>query len=135
MAYLNWNDNLSVNVPVIDEQHQKLVSLINQLHDAMAQGHGSAVLGGIIRGLVDYTQIHFRDEERCFEASDYPDCATHMAQHEAFVSRVTDFQQGFAEGRLMLSLDVMDFLAEWLVEHIQGTDMSYAPFLAEESER
>ena len=131
MAYLDWNDSLSVNVPAIDEEHQKLVGLINQLHDAMTQGEGNRVLGETVDGLIEYTQVHFRDEERYFDASDYPDSVAHKNLHQDFVAKVTDFKQGFDEGRLMLSLDVMNFLAEWLVKHIRGTDKSYAPFLSQ----
>ena len=129
MAYLDWNDNLSVNVRVIDEQHRELVRLINRLHDAMTQGQGQRVLGETVAGLIDYAQIHFRTEEGFFDASDYPGSVAHKKKHEEFVEKVTDFKQGFDEGRLMLSLDVMDFLAEWLVKHIQGTDKTYVPFL------
>lgn len=130
MAYLDWNDNLSVNVPVIDGQHRELVRLINRLHDAMTQGQGQRVLGGTVDGLIEYAQIHFRTEERFFDASGYPDSVAHKKEHEDFVVKVTDFKQGFDEGRLMLSLDVMDFLAEWLVKHIQGTDKKYVPFVS-----
>lgn len=130
MAYLDWTDRLSVNVPTIDEQHQELVRLINKLHDAMTQGQGNTVLGGIVDGLIEYAQIHFRTEERYFEASDYPDVTAHKRLHEDFVAKAMEFKQGFDEGRLMLSLDVMDFLSDWLVKHIQGTDRTYVPFLA-----
>jgi hemerythrin len=130
MAYLDWNDSLSVNVPVIDEQHQELVRLINQLHEAMTQGQGHRVLGETVEGLIEYAQIHFRTEERYFDASDYPDSVAHKKKHEDFVVKVTDFKQGFDEGRLMMSLDVMDFLVDWLVKHIKGTDKTYVPFLS-----
>jgi hemerythrin len=129
MAYLNWNENLQVNVPAIDEQHQELIRLINELHDAMAQGRGTQALAGTIESLIDYTRIHFREEERRFESSAYPNTEAHKKQHRDFVDKVTDFQEGFAEGRLMLSLDVMDFLSDWLVKHIQGVDKTYEPYI------
>lgn len=130
MAYLNWNDSMSVNVPAIDGQHRQLVDLINQLHDAMSQGQGHTVLADIISGLIDYTNLHFAAEEAYFDASAYPGGAEHKAQHEAFVAKATDFKNGFDEGRLMLTLDIMDFLGDWLVDHIQGSDAAYAPFVA-----
>jgi len=132
MAYVDWNDGLSVNTPLIDRQHQKLVGLINQLHDAMTQGQGQKVLGDIVEGLVEYTKIHFTTEEGYFDASDYSGGVAHKQQHRDFVEKVTDFQAGLDEGRLMLTLDVMDFLADWLVTHIRGTDMAYVPYLDQE---
>lgn len=128
MAYVNWNESMSVNHELIDRQHQELLGLINQLHDAMTRGEGAAVLHRIVDGLVEYTEIHFATEERYFEGLPYPDVARHKLEHQDFVEKAVDFKQGFDEGRLMLSLDVMSFLGDWLVEHIQGTDASYKPF-------
>lgn len=129
MAYVNWNDGMSVNVAVIDRQHQGLIELINQLHEAMSQGQGSSVLRDIVDGLIQYTAIHFETEERYFRASEYPNRAAHEQEHRDFVEKVTDFKQGFDDGRLMLTLDVMSFLGDWLMNHIQGSDAGYAPFL------
>ena len=77
MAYLEWKDSLSVNVPAIDAQHRKLLGLIDRLHEAMTQGEGHKVLGGIVGGLTEYTQVHFRDEEARFDASNYSDSIAH----------------------------------------------------------
>ena len=109
-----------------------MLRLINELHDTMTQGQGTAVLGKIIDGLIEYTHKHFATEEGYFESCDYPNCAAHKLEHREFVVKVTDFKKGFDEGRLMLTLDVMDFLGDWLVDHIRGRDASYAPYLHRE---
>ena len=64
MALITWNDSFSVNIAVIDQQHQKLITMINDLNAAMKQGRGRDVMGGIINGLVNYTITHFKSEER-----------------------------------------------------------------------
>jgi hemerythrin-like metal-binding protein len=122
---------MSVDVEVIDRQHQRLFALIGRLREAMSRGEGNSVLREIVEGLVEYANIHFATEEGYFEASAYPDSDSHKQQHRDFVTKVTDFKQGFEDGRLMLTLDVMDFVSDWLVDHIQGSDASYAPFLDE----
>jgi len=132
MAYVEWNDSMSVQVAVIDEQHQGLLRLVNELHDAMTRGQGATILGEIIDGLIDYTHKHFSTEEGYFEASDYPDSLAHKREHRDFVAKVTEFRTGFEEGRFMLTLDIMNFLGDWLVDHILGSDASYAPFLGHE---
>lgn len=132
MSYVEWSDRMSVGVHAIDQQHRELLRLINELHDAMAQGVGTTVLRQIIDGLIEYTGVHFTTEESYFKGRDYPDCVAHEQQHRDFVAKVTDFKQGFDEGRLMLTLDVMSFLGDWLVDHIQGSDASYVPFLHSE---
>lgn len=129
MSYVDWNDSMSVGVRAIDQQHRQLLALINELHDAMTQGQGTRVLQQIVDGLIEYTNVHFATEESYLDACNYVDCTAHKKQHRDFVAQVTDFKQGFDEGRLMLTLDVMSFLGEWLVDHIQGSDASYVPFL------
>ncbi len=131
MALIKWNDGLSVDVAMIDKQHQKLIDMINELHDAMRQGKGSAVLGRILNGLISYTDSHFKTEEKYFDQFGYPDTEAHKKAHEAFVRKVSDFRDGFEQGRTGLSIEIMNFLSDWLRQHIQGVDKKYGPFFNE----
>lgn len=128
MALITWNESLSVNVAEIDQQHQKLVSMINELNDAMKQGKGKEVLKKIVSGLISYTATHFKTEERYFDHFGYPDTENHKKEHAAFVQKVMDFNNGFEKGKFGLSLEVMDFLSTWLQTHIKGTDKKYSKF-------
>lgn len=129
MALIQWNDSLSVDIVEIDRQHRKLIALINELGDAMRQGQGRTVVGKIISGLRSYTETHFKTEENYFKAFGYPETAGHVKEHAAFVVKVTEFQNGFDKGDLALSVEVMNFLSEWLRHHIKGEDGKYSPFL------
>ncbi|MBT7185719.1 hemerythrin family protein [Candidatus Bathyarchaeota archaeon] len=135
MAFIDWSDELSVQVAEIDQQHQKLVAMLNELHDAMREKKAKDALGRIIKGLVDYAGTHFATEEKYFDQYGYPGAATQRREHKEFVAKVSEFKQGFDEGRLMLSMDVMDFLENWLVTHIQGSDKKYGPFFNEKGLR
>ena len=131
MALINWNDSFSVNVAEIDRQHQKLVSMINELNDAMRQGKGKAVLGKIVNGLISYTATHFKTEEKYFDQFGYPETDSHKKEHSAFVRKVTDFKDEFEEGKFGLSVEIMNFLSDWLQKHIKATDMKYSQFFNE----
>ncbi|MCP3943643.1 MAG: hemerythrin family protein [Desulfobacteraceae bacterium] len=126
MALINWNDSLSVNVAEIDLQHQKLISMINDLHDAMKIRKAKEVLGKIIDELLDYTVTHFSVEEKYFAQFNYPETASHKKEHTAFVDKIKDVKKGFDEERLMISMDIMNFLKSWLENHIKGTDKKYS---------
>lgn len=126
MALINWDDSFSVGVKRIDDQHQKLVSMINELSDAMRQGKGKDVLGKIVTGLVDYTVTHFSLEEKLFVQVGYGDALAHKKTHEAFVAKVKAFKEDFDKGRIALSVEVMNFLSDWLKTHIKGTDKQYS---------
>lgn len=128
MTLIQWNDNFSVNVAEIDRQHQKLVAMINELHNAMRERKARDVLGRIIDGLIQYTATHFATEEKYFDRFNYPGATAHKKEHNDFVKKVKEFQQGFDEGRILLSMDVMNFLQDWLVTHIQGSDKKFGPF-------
>lgn len=131
MALIEWKDAMSVNVAEIDRQHQKLISLINDLNEAMKQRKAKEVIGDIVNGLADYTVMHFKMEEKYFDQFGYPDTAAHKKEHAEFVSKVSDFNEGFKDGRLGLSIEVMQFLSDWLKKHIMGTDKKYAQFFNE----
>ncbi len=127
--FVTWNDTWLVGVQEVDAQHKHLVSLLNQLHEAMSQGHGKDVLGPILDSLVRYTQVHFTAEERLMQQSNYPDLVNHKREHEALTKKVLDFQEDFAAGRVAMGVEVMQFLSTWLQSHIRGTDKKYVPFL------
>lgn len=122
---MNWSDDLSVGVSEIDEQHKRLVALINALHDAMRSGQGKDALEKTLGELAAYTQYHFTAEEEYMQKFGYPDYASHKKEHDAFVAKVADFQQAYTGGRLGLSIEVMTFLRDWMAGHIRGSDTHY----------
>lgn len=129
MALMEWSPAFSVKIRKFDDQHKKLVELVNQLHDAMKAGQGNAVLGVVLQSLISYTATHFKDEEQVMQANAYPDLARHKAEHEKLVKQVLDLQQKFLTGGGVLTMTVLSFLKEWLVTHIQGEDKKYGVFL------
>lgn len=128
MALMEWNSTLSVSVPSIDSQHQKLIALLNALHDAMRAGKGAAMIGGVLDELVAYTRTHFTNEEFLMKAHGYPELEAHAAEHRKLVAEVQKLQADLKGGSL-LSMTVMDFLQGWLSHHILQQDKKYVPYL------
>lgn len=130
MALMNWNDSLSVGIAVVDTDHRKLVDMVNKLFDGVREGKGTEAVGAILDGLVSYTVEHFDREEKMFASCGYPDAAQHRQQHEDLKQQVLAIQEKFRAGSsLTLTLDTMNFLKDWLTNHIRGSDQKYAPFL------
>ncbi|MBI5064174.1 MAG: hemerythrin family protein [Desulfatitalea sp.] len=129
MPIVDWNDSYSVKIKEVDDQHRQLIDQINMLHDAMKQRKGNEVVGTIIARLAEYTQRHFMTEEQLFSKHGYPDTARHTREHNAFIEKVAGFQKDLKAGRVMLSMEVLNFLKEWLIGHIQTVDKKYGPFL------
>ncbi len=130
MPLMVWNNNLSVGVAVIDEDHKKLVAMVNELYEAIQGGHGRDALGKILDGLVSYTVMHFAREEKFFLETGYADAIAHKKEHADLTRQVLDVQAKYKAGATStLSLEVMNFLKNWLVQHIQGSDKKYGPHL------
>jgi hemerythrin len=126
MPLIAWNDTLSVKVTEMDDQHKKLIDIINRLHDAMAKRAGQQVLGGLLNELIDYTVTHFQCEEKYMRATAYPGYTQQKQQHDGFIKQVQDLQTRFQANQPCVTLDAMEFLKNWLTKHIQGTDKQYS---------
>lgn len=128
MAFIDWNDTLKLGVRSIDQQHQQLVALINQLHEAMSQRRGTEALGEILDELVKYTSSHFAYEEQIFKQHGYRHGAEHMALHLALTKQVLEYRDAFRGGRQGLTPAVLNFLSKWLTDHILAEDEKYVRF-------
>ena len=128
-AFIEWSDALSVGDPHIDQQHQKLVSIINNLHDAMASQSTQAQLQSLLDQLIAYTREHFGYEERRMRTGHYPDLAAHQKLHAALLQQVGELYAEFKQGNKFIYMDLMKFLKSWLIEHIQKTDKQYSSWL------
>jgi hemerythrin len=131
MAVFEWSAKYSVGVREIDDQHKKLIALIQQLDGAMRQGQGKRILGDILSGLVKYAGSHFATEERLMKTHGYPEYDQHKEKHGKMTQKVLDIQDEFETNGSNLTLDVMKYLENWVDKHILGTDMKYSSFFRE----
>ena len=126
---IQWNDSLSVSVGDMDGQHKKLFALINGLNDAMRAGKGKDIMSSLLKGLYDYTVEHFSAEEKVLEKYAYPGLMSQRVEHRKFTGKIAEYQTLFEKGSTSLSIQIMDFLSDWLKNHIMKTDKQYGAFL------
>ncbi len=126
---MEWKEIYSVRVKEFDRQHKRLIDMINELHWAIKTGRGKAVVSYILTEMIDYATTHFEAEEKYMSGFEFPGYAQHKAEHNAFALKVLDFQKRYSRGSITLTFEVMNFLEEWLIKHIQGTDKKYGTFL------
>ena len=125
-----WKDAYNVGIPQVDSQHKGLVKLINDLHSGMQAGKTKEVLGGIIDELIRYTERHFKDEEAMLRLRGYSKLAAHHAIHQDLTRQVVELRDKFQTSKLALSIEVMQFLKNWLANHILTHDQAYAKELS-----
>ena len=133
MSKIEWDESLSIGVDLIDEQHKMLLQRLNDLSKAIEETHGE---GGIVQTLdflIDYTDFHFSDEEKCMDEHDYPGLENQKKQHEEFrvalKHMVEDYEYEGVTRALTTSVNV--FLHNWLINHIKGVDHKLGEFLRE----
>ena len=130
MPLMEWGPKLSVGISQFDGEHQRLVGMVNDLFDAVNAGKGKDRLGPILDGLINYTVTHFQHEEREMQQHAFPGFAKHKEEHDALTKQVSEVQRKFASGATAaLSVEVMNFLKNWLITHIMGTDKGYTACL------
>ncbi|MFP4604687.1 MAG: bacteriohemerythrin [Bacteroidales bacterium] len=129
MSFIQWKDSMATDIDEIDTQHMQLVSLINDLYEAMSKGQGKEKLNEIFNELFDYAKTHFFTEEKLMLVYGFPGYEEHKKEHQNFVEEIKKYKGKFEGGESKTSIEVAKFLKEWLVNHILKTDQKYAPYL------
>jgi hemerythrin len=125
MAFMEWDDSFSVNVAEIDDQHKKLIGMVNTFNDSIIDDK-KAAFGDLLSSLVDYAAYHFSTEEKYMDKFNYPGTEAHKSEHELFAAKALDVKKRFEDGTLVISLEVTEFLKNWIANHVLGTDKKYS---------
>lgn len=130
MALLEWTEKMSVGVPALDADHQKLLGLVNELHAVVRKKESPSVISRVLRDLVSYADYHFQAEEQLMRLVRFPDLEKHKAIHDNLRQKVADLEARYGDHPEKGGLAMFDFLSDWLMRHILGEDMKYKDFLA-----
>ncbi len=121
---IEWTDEFSICEP-IDSQHKKIIDLINKLYDAFVNAKAKEVVSEIISELIAYADYHFRTEEQMFEKYNYSLKHEHIREHDYLRTKVNEFVRRYDQGDDFLMYDLMNFMRDWLRDHILLTDKKY----------
>ena len=126
-AFLAWKDYYTVHEPSLDAEHKQIIELIDSLYLAMQRRADQHVIGDVLERLVRYTMTHFGHEENQMREVGYPELDAHKACHDRMQERTLELRTQWDAAS---APEVMRFLKDWWVNHIQGDDKRYAPFMA-----
>lgn len=130
MSIIKWSEDLSVGIKSIDEQHNNLIEMINQLNAAMAVGEATTIQDEILLKMSQYTRFHFEYEEELFTQHGYPHSESHIKEHKNLVAQVISLRErSQTDISGCVSIEIMQLLENWLINHIKKSDMKYAPYL------
>ncbi len=122
MSIAIWSDEFATGDAHVDMQHKQLFGMVNDLHDAIVQGHGKEVQGRVLKKLANYTVTHFQHEEELMRQTGYPETGSHHRIHQELAGQVTDLIKKYDAGALVLPSTLSGFLAKWLTDHIKKED-------------
>ncbi|MBA3023219.1 MAG: bacteriohemerythrin [Gammaproteobacteria bacterium] len=124
-----WNENFQTGIPVIDEQHRKLVELLNKLASHLAYGVGKPELNTIFGELTEYAQYHFKTEEGFWNKYLAADelSTDHAETHKSFVTEVLKLRGALDTlATEEVIEEIVVFLTHWLAFHILESDKHMA---------
>ena len=128
---IQWKDEYSVGITHIDQDHKKLISLLNQFTVAYDHAMDEDFEKKALEELIEYTQYHFKREEKLMSDNDYPDFDAHQAKHQEMIEQVGTFVDLYNEKGHDALKEISEYLTVWLISHINGTDKEYTQYLNE----
>lgn len=129
---IQWNDINSVNIKEIDEQHEKIVGIINNLSEINKEEERDVEnIKTIVDELRQYISVHLATEEKYFKKYQYPSAVEHVKIHQDFRSKVAEFDESIKKGinQEEIISEMLKFLGDWWINHINKIDMQYSDYL------
>ncbi len=122
---IEWDDNYSVNVSIIDEQHKKLIDIINKAITAKQHNGRPEDISEILYGMTIYAYEHFKTEEAYMKKFECPEYESHKNEHSDFYIKTLVFNNRETKDDNQITDDILEYLQQWLVGHIQIRDKEY----------
>ncbi len=129
MESFKWGKQFNTNIPEIDSQHRKLVTLINKYGNALSENNiDEQVLTSIFNQLVSYTKTHFSVEEKLMKTMklDQRHLKVHLRSHRDFIFDINHFSQSTDMNNQEDCLALFNYLAHWIAYHVLGSDLIMA---------
>ena len=131
MAYFSWTNDLVTGNTFIDNDHRKLVDMVNALYDALADGRAKDVMGKVLNNLIIYTKEHFAREEAEMQRIKYQKYLAHKLEHDKLIKEAEQLKSAFESGATINPVQVGKMLSDWLKTHIMQIDTQLAVALRE----
>jgi len=135
MSLFEWSSDYDLDIPQIDDQHRELVAMINELYAALKADDSGSIVDEILNRLLQYVEIHFETEETSMRENHYPELDGHIFLHEVLREEVLDLKKLQLQGGEVATFELLNFLAEWLKNHIANADKMFGKYLHERNYR
>ena len=129
ISIFQWREAYNTNVKEMDKHHQELFRTANRLYEEIHSGRDKSVLEETLDFLIHYTEDHFSREEKMMEDYDFPEFESHKKQHERLIFEVQELKDKYSAGEIQMDMSIINFLKDWIINHILTEDRKYGPYL------
>ncbi|MFC1489734.1 bacteriohemerythrin [Candidatus Latescibacterota bacterium] len=132
MALLLWDESLRINIEEIDNQHENLFNIINDLHDSLKNDSNEIVVRPQLNSLLQLLIVHFSTEEKWMKKNNYPDLMIHKQKHQEYLSKIKEYVSDYkAQLTTLPTKDILLSIAGWHNKHIIEYDKKIGRFIKE----
>ena len=128
---IEGSPDLLTSIDEIDEQHDRIISLINQLYEAFVQEKSKKEIKELLKNMTDFTSYHFSTEERYFKQFGYENTIYHTQEHKLFIDKISDFRKAYQAGKNFDTAEIMLFMKQWIENHFGETDHEFIQLFIE----
>ena len=122
---IEWDDKYSVGISMIDEEHKKLIDIINKAIFAKRHNDNPEEINEVLREMANYTHTHFATEEAYMKEFNYAGYKYHKEEHHDFTKKTIAYLSKVIQGDYQIANELIEYLKKWIVHHIQVTDRQY----------
>jgi len=127
MSLIIWLDRYDTGITEVDIQHRRLAGFINTLFDAISHKDKNSILNQTLTDLINYTIYHFKLEEDLMQKHHYNEYDAHKWEHKLFVEKINHYIEKIQINDNKSLLAIINYLKDWLLNHIMITDKKYVP--------
>jgi len=130
MDRIEWTDDWTLDHAAIDDQHRMLIGILNKIID-----RETSVIK-LVNELIEYTAVHFTDEEDYMINAAYSEFVPHRKQHQEFLRTLLDMSfevvtlNGDDQEEVEKTIEILEkFVAVWFDQHFLETDRDFIDYL------
>jgi len=128
MKHLEWDSSYDTGIAMIDSQHRQLITIYNEIREALDRNIEQNLLIALLTTWVDSTELHFIAEEQFMSSMAYPDLLAHKREHTKLMAYVRHLQGNLLSKQETVTPAIMLYLANWMMDHVKNVDSKYAEY-------
>lgn len=122
---IEWNKKHSIGISIIDEEHKNFINIVNSAFVATQYNNNQEKIENVLNEMIDFAWNHFKTEEFYMKEFNYAEYQLHKEEHLDFIHRTISYSERITKGNYKVSNEILEYLKQWLANHVQITDQKY----------